>query len=126
MVIVLTHILTSILLTALLLTVYLVINQRILKEQDKNIEFECGFDSSEVTRLPFSLRFFLLIVLFLVFDIEIVLLLPLIFLIKFAWQFERIMAGGTFIAILIIGLIHEWNQGTLRWVVYIGNLDCKS
>jgi NADH:ubiquinone oxidoreductase subunit 3 (subunit A) len=77
--------------------------------------FECGFDAIRRARRPFSLRFFLLAILFLAFDIEVVLLL------FYVWG-ERERTGlrlckcGIFLGVLLAGLIHELNEGSLRWV----------
>jgi len=67
------------------------------------------------SRIPFSIQFFLITIIFLIFDVEIVLILPIILIYKisnfFSWTFTRII----FILILIIGLFHEWKQGALNW-----------
>ena len=92
---------------ALLLIVILLVNQKRLERRRKNSPFECGFDPQERARLPFSLRFFLLAIIFLIFDIEIALLFPLVFRIKFNFLQNSVITGTVFLAILIIGLIHE-------------------
>lgn len=61
----------------ILLTLGFVINKRSYIDREKNSPFECGFDPSSHTRAPFSIRFFLLAVIFLIFDVEIILLIPL-------------------------------------------------
>lgn len=87
-------------------------------DREKNSPFECGFDPKGSARLPFSLRFFLIAVIFLIFDVEITLLLPLAMIINFsnisAWAFT----GFVFIIILLVGLYHEWNQGALEWAYW--------
>nr|ALF63183.1 NADH dehydrogenase subunit 3 [Laetacara thayeri] len=82
---------------------------------DKLSPYECGFDPLGSARLPFSLRFFLIAILFLLFDLEIALLLPLPWgdqlsspLTTFAWAF-------TILTLLTLGLIYEWAQGGLEW-----------
>uniref|UniRef100_A0AAU7BAF5 NADH-ubiquinone oxidoreductase chain 3 n=1 Tax=Dendroplectron aucklandense TaxID=3073470 RepID=A0AAU7BAF5_9ORTH len=84
-------------------------------DREKNSPFECGFDPMNSARLPFSLQFFLIAVIFLIFDVEIALLLPMIF--TFHWSNIQIWMYTLmfFILILIIGLFHEWNQGALEW-----------
>ena len=78
--------------------------------------FECGFDGEHKARTPFSLRFFLLIVFFLIFDVEIAFLIPSIIFIKrilFSLGFNTF---NIFIIILLLGIIHEINEGSLDWI----------
>nr|YP_010583768.1 NADH dehydrogenase subunit 3 [Bathypolypus sponsalis]UXN83964.1 NADH dehydrogenase subunit 3 [Bathypolypus sponsalis] len=86
------------------------------KDREKNSPFECGFDPSWYARSPFSMRFFLLAVIFLIFDIEIILLIPLIISIMFSPSVIYMSSSMIFLLILTIGLIHEWNQGSLNWM----------
>ena len=69
--------------------------------------FECGFDPDSTARIPFSLRFFLLAVIFLVFDVEIALLTPFPLTLQFSPINELIVPFSIFIVILILGLLHE-------------------
>nr|APX39293.1 NADH dehydrogenase subunit 3 [Longitarsus aeneus] len=103
-----------IILTILLLILNF-ISKKTFYDREKNSPFECGFDPKTSSRLPFSLHFFLISVIFLIFDVEITLLLPLILTIKISnmWNYTLIML--IFISILLIGLYHEWNQGALNW-----------
>nr|YP_010465715.1 NADH dehydrogenase subunit 3 [Vietnamella sinensis]UUL99600.1 NADH dehydrogenase subunit 3 [Vietnamella sinensis]UUL99626.1 NADH dehydrogenase subunit 3 [Vietnamella sinensis] len=84
-------------------------------DREKSSPFECGFDPKESSRLPFSLRFFLIAVIFLIFDVEIALLLPLILLMQISSLFYWFYTGMFFLVILLGGLFHEWNQGALDW-----------
>ena len=76
--------------------------------------FECGFEPKESGRLPFSVRFFLLAVVFLVFDIEVALLFPLILGLKVRLNTNTLVRGLGFLFILLMGLLHEWRAGALR------------
>nr|AYW52284.1 NADH dehydrogenase subunit 3 [Galerucinae sp. 7 ACP-2013] len=84
-------------------------------DREKSSPFECGFDPKNSARLPFSLHFFLIAIIFLIFDVEISLLLPLIMIIKFSNIYNYSIVMIFFILILLIGLYHEWNQGALNW-----------
>nr|YP_007627181.1 NADH dehydrogenase subunit 3 [Chaeturichthys stigmatias]YP_009229146.1 NADH dehydrogenase subunit 3 [Amblychaeturichthys hexanema]AGH15495.1 NADH dehydrogenase subunit 3 [Chaeturichthys stigmatias]ALS46761.1 NADH dehydrogenase subunit 3 [Amblychaeturichthys hexanema]QDA81967.1 NADH dehydrogenase subunit 3 [Chaeturichthys stigmatias] len=83
--------------------------------QEKTSPYECGFDPLGSARLPFSMRFFLVAILFLLFDLEIALLLPL------PWGNQLLDPVTTFfwatslLGLLTFGLIYEWLQGGLEW-----------
>uniref|UniRef100_UPI0030015FA5 NADH dehydrogenase subunit 3 n=1 Tax=Satsuma myomphala TaxID=358001 RepID=UPI0030015FA5 len=85
------------------------------RSSGKQNPFECGFESFSSIRQPFSVRFFVLVVLFLIFDVEAVLLIPCLL--------GTIGAGGTlpfiymhcFLALLLIGLLIEWKNGVFDW-----------
>nr|YP_010610745.1 NADH dehydrogenase subunit 3 [Graneledone verrucosa]WAP91565.1 NADH dehydrogenase subunit 3 [Graneledone verrucosa] len=104
----------------LLFFILLFINSLIMmksyKDREKNSPFECGFDPSWYTRSPFSMRFFLLAVIFLIFDIEIVLLIPMVINILISPSVIYMSSSIIFLFVLIFGLFHEWNQGSLNWM----------
>nr|ANC65491.1 NADH dehydrogenase subunit 3 [Hirudo verbana] len=75
--------------------------------------FECGFDNYNSARIPFSTRFFLLGIIFIIFDIEIVLLLPIPL---FVLSDKCIFLLLFIMMLLFIGLVHEWNEGSLDWM----------
>nr|YP_009971844.1 NADH dehydrogenase subunit 3 [Olenecamptus bilobus]QNH68731.1 NADH dehydrogenase subunit 3 [Olenecamptus bilobus] len=91
------------------------ISKKTFSDREKSSPFECGFDPKNPARLPFSLQFFLIAVIFLIFDVEITLLFPLILTLKISNIFQYSLITLFFIIILIIGLFHEWNQGALDW-----------
>nr|YP_010693041.1 NADH dehydrogenase subunit 3 [Rhagoletis pomonella]QVT11213.1 NADH dehydrogenase subunit 3 [Rhagoletis mendax]QVT11226.1 NADH dehydrogenase subunit 3 [Rhagoletis zephyria]QVT11148.1 NADH dehydrogenase subunit 3 [Rhagoletis pomonella]QVT11161.1 NADH dehydrogenase subunit 3 [Rhagoletis pomonella]QVT11174.1 NADH dehydrogenase subunit 3 [Rhagoletis pomonella] len=92
-----------------------ILSKKTLTDREKCSPFECGFDPKSSSRLPFSLRFFLITIIFLIFDVEIALILPMILIIKISNIFMWTITSIIFIIILIIGLYHEWNQGMLNW-----------
>nr|WNH36955.1 NADH dehydrogenase subunit 3 [Lampris incognitus] len=88
---------------------------QLIPDYEKLSPYECGFDPLGSARLPFSLRFFLIAILFLLFDLEIALLLPL------PWGDQLPLPSTTFIwaasvlFLLTLGLVYEWLQGGLEW-----------
>nr|ATZ69778.1 NADH dehydrogenase subunit 3 [Conus miruchae]ATZ70493.1 NADH dehydrogenase subunit 3 [Conus cuneolus]ATZ70532.1 NADH dehydrogenase subunit 3 [Conus felitae]ATZ70571.1 NADH dehydrogenase subunit 3 [Conus regonae]ATZ70584.1 NADH dehydrogenase subunit 3 [Conus longilineus]ATZ70597.1 NADH dehydrogenase subunit 3 [Conus antoniomonteiroi] len=92
-----------------------VLAKRANEDREKSSPFECGFDPVKSARLPFSLRFFLLAIIFLIFDIEIVLLFPILVSVSGESSMSLILGLFTFLLILIVGLFHEWNEGSLDW-----------
>nr|YP_009379004.1 NADH dehydrogenase subunit 3 [Pachycerina decemlineata]ARI44218.1 NADH dehydrogenase subunit 3 [Pachycerina decemlineata] len=92
-----------------------ILSKKSLVDREKSSPFECGFDPKSSSRLPFSLRFFLITIIFLIFDVEIALILPMILIINFSNVFIWSITSIIFILILLIGLYHEWNQGMLNW-----------
>nr|YP_010943495.1 NADH dehydrogenase subunit 3 [Tonna galea]WLS55628.1 NADH dehydrogenase subunit 3 [Tonna galea]WNO19567.1 NADH dehydrogenase subunit 3 [Tonna galea] len=92
-----------------------VLAKRALSDREKSSPFECGFDPIKSARLPFSLRFFLLAIIFLIFDVEIVLLLPVLSSMMNIFSVELMIGSFIFLVVLIVGLFHEWNEGSLDW-----------
>jgi NADH-ubiquinone oxidoreductase chain 3 len=89
----------------ILLTI--ILSKKSFYDREKNSPFECGFDPKSSSRLPFSLRFFLIAIIFLIFDVEIVLIFPLIPIINNSNLINLILTLSFFIFILLIGLYHE-------------------
>nr|YP_010925008.1 NADH dehydrogenase subunit 3 [Trimma macrophthalmum]WKD79687.1 NADH dehydrogenase subunit 3 [Trimma macrophthalmum] len=84
-------------------------------DQQKLYPYECGFDPIGSARLPFSMRFFLVAILFLLFDLEIALLLPLPWAHQLPNPLSTFVGATVLIIILTLGLIYEWMQGGLEW-----------
>nr|WAB21700.1 NADH dehydrogenase subunit 3 [Rhamphocharis crassirostris] len=84
-------------------------------DPEKLSPYECGFDPLGSARLPFSIRFFLVAILFLLFDLEIALLLPLPWATQLDSPTTTLTWTSTLILLLTLGLIYEWTQGGLEW-----------
>nr|AIW06197.1 NADH dehydrogenase subunit 3 [Ameletus sp. 1 MT-2014] len=104
-----------ILITSIVMGLASLLSKKSIIDREKSSPFECGFDPKSSSRLPFSLRFFLIAVIFLIFDVEIALLLPLMILLPSTSPATWFIVGAFFLIILIVGLLHEWNQGALDW-----------
>nr|YP_010035953.1 NADH dehydrogenase subunit 3 [Empis separata]QQQ89189.1 NADH dehydrogenase subunit 3 [Empis separata] len=92
-----------------------ILSKKTLTDREKNSPFECGFDPKSSSRLPFSLQFFLIAIIFLIFDVEIALILPMIIIMNYSNMMMWTITSLVFIFILLMGLYHEWNQGALNW-----------
>nr|YP_009170625.1 NADH dehydrogenase subunit 3 [Phlebotomus chinensis]YP_011009216.1 NADH dehydrogenase subunit 3 [Phlebotomus sichuanensis]ALF07241.1 NADH dehydrogenase subunit 3 [Phlebotomus chinensis]WPV76907.1 NADH dehydrogenase subunit 3 [Phlebotomus sichuanensis]WPV76920.1 NADH dehydrogenase subunit 3 [Phlebotomus sichuanensis]WPV76933.1 NADH dehydrogenase subunit 3 [Phlebotomus sichuanensis]WPV76946.1 NADH dehydrogenase subunit 3 [Phlebotomus sichuanensis] len=93
------------------------LSKKTIIDREKSSPFECGFDPKTTSRIPFSLQFYLIGIIFLIFDIEIALLLPMILSFQISNIFPWLMTSLLFLLILIIGLFHEWYQGALNWSI---------
>nr|YP_010715704.1 NADH dehydrogenase subunit 3 [Stenopelmatus typhlops]WDE73781.1 NADH dehydrogenase subunit 3 [Stenopelmatus typhlops] len=102
-------------LSVLVMMIASILSKKSINDREKSSPFECGFDPKSSARLPFSLRFFLIAVIFLIFDVEIALLLPIIIIIHWSNIFTWSIVSMFFLFILLAGLFHEWNQGALEW-----------
>lgn len=82
--------------------------------QAKLSPYECGFDAFEDARLPFDVRFYLVAILFIIFDLETAFLFPWALVLRqVGWlAFTSMMV---FLAILLIGFVYEWKRGALEW-----------
>ena len=105
----------SFLVSIIIIMLSLFLREKSKKEREKLTPFECGFSPFKKARRPFSLRFFIITLIFLIFDIELALLLPLGIL-KLI-NFLLVSAIGLIITIILVGgLLHEWKQGALSWI----------
>lgn len=102
-----------VILIAFLLVCLRVLSLRPVCDKEKMRAFECGLDPSGPARIPFCMRFFLVGVIFLIFDVEVVLVIPIPF-------------GGIFLVsflfLLLSGLLYEWYYGGLNWL-YVNWVD---
>ncbi len=83
-------------------------------DSEKNSPYECGFEAFEDTRMKFDVRFYLVAILFIIFDLEIAFLVP------WAIVLDRIglfgfLAMMLFLAVLVVGFAYEWKKGALEW-----------
>nr|QNP09629.1 NADH dehydrogenase subunit 3 [Ochthebius sp. IBE<ESP> AN104] len=93
----------------------MILSKKTFMDREKISPFECGFDPKSSARLPFSIHFFLIAVIFLIFDVEITLLIPLILIFKIINMSSFLLISIFFLMILLLGIYHEWSQGALNW-----------
>nr|YP_009711356.1 NADH dehydrogenase subunit 3 [Reticulitermes tibialis]QGA46872.1 NADH dehydrogenase subunit 3 [Reticulitermes tibialis]QGA46885.1 NADH dehydrogenase subunit 3 [Reticulitermes tibialis] len=105
----------TITISTIVMMVATLISKKVHEERESSSPFECGFDPKNSARLPFSSRFFLIAVIFMIFDVEIALLLPMPITMTTSNMKSWMLISSMFLLILIIGLYHEWNQGSLEW-----------
>ena len=83
-------------------------------DTEKNSPYECGFEAFEDARMKFDVRYYLVAILFIIFDLEIAFLFP------WAVALDGIGMAGfwammIFLGVLVIGFIYEWRKGALEW-----------
>nr|YP_009349344.1 NADH dehydrogenase subunit 3 [Agelena silvatica]APZ84004.1 NADH dehydrogenase subunit 3 [Agelena silvatica] len=103
----------SLLLVLLVYLLFFLMFYKVVGDNESMSPYECGFDPSSFTRMVFSYRFFLISILFIIFDVEISLMLPIPFLLMSVmgvWVFIM------FVGVLILGLLYEYNYGSLEWL----------
>ena len=83
-------------------------------DAEKNSPFECGFEAFEDTRMRFDVRYYLVAILFIIFDLEIAFLVPWAVVLDSIGMFGFV-AMMVFLGILVIGFIYEWQKGALEW-----------
>jgi len=83
-------------------------------DREKDSPYECGFEAFESTRMKFDVRYYLVAILFIIFDLEIAFLFPWAIVLD-----DLGLAGFTamvvFLGILVVGFIYEWKKGALEW-----------
>jgi NADH-quinone oxidoreductase subunit A len=83
-------------------------------DTEKNSPYECGFEAFEDARMKFDVRYYLVAILFIIFDLEIAFLFPWAIVFKDLGIFGFV-AMMIFLAILVVGFIYEWKKGALEW-----------
>jgi len=83
-------------------------------DAEKLSPYECGFDAFEDARMQFDVRYYLVAILFILFDLEVAFLLPWAAVIK-EIGFPGFVAMMVFLGILVVGFIYEWMKGALEW-----------
>ena len=84
------------------------------KDPEKLSAYECGFDAFEDTRMRFDVRYYLVAILFIIFDLEIAFLFPWAVSLDAIGSFG-LAAMGIFLAVLVVGFVYEWRKGALEW-----------
>ena len=83
-------------------------------DAEKLSPYECGFEAFEETRMKFDVRYYLVAILFIVFDLEIAFLFPWAVVLDDIGVFG-FLAMGVFLLVLVVGFIYEWKKGALEW-----------
>lgn len=80
----------------------------------KDSPYECGFEAFEDSRVPFDIRYYLVAILFIIFDLEIAFLFPWAVVID-KIGLAGLLAMAIFLIILVVGFVYEWKRGALEW-----------
>jgi NADH-quinone oxidoreductase subunit A len=83
-------------------------------DAQKLAPYECGFDAFEDSRIKFDVRYYLVAILFIIFDLEIAFLFPWAVSLNAIGGFG-LLSMGVFLAVLVVGFIYEWKKGALEW-----------
>jgi NADH-quinone oxidoreductase subunit A len=83
-------------------------------DSEKNSPYECGFEAFEDARMKFDVRYYLVAILFILFDLEIAFLFPWAVVIREIGLFGFV-SMMVFLGILVVGFIYEWMKGALEW-----------
>ena len=84
------------------------------KDAEKLSSYECGFEPFEDSRMKFDVRYYLVAILFIIFDLEIAFLFPWAVSLDAVGLFG-LLSMGIFLAVLVVGFIYEWKKGALEW-----------
>jgi NADH-quinone oxidoreductase subunit A len=84
------------------------------KDPEKLSAYECGFEAFEDSRMRFDVRYYLVAILFIIFDLEIAFLFPWAVSLDTIGRFG-LAAMGIFLTVLVVGFVYEWRKGALEW-----------
>jgi len=83
-------------------------------DPEKLAPYECGFEAFEDARMKFDVRYYLVAILFIIFDLEIAFLFPWAVVLREIGIFG-FLSMGLFLAVLVVGFVYEWKKGALEW-----------
>nr|AMV74156.1 NADH dehydrogenase subunit 3 [Rhopalosiphum padi] len=101
----------------ILFMLMIMINMKMKFNYNKSAPFECGFDPFNKSRIPFSLNFYLIAIIFLIFDIEISIIMPMILNFKISNMIYFNLMFIIFFMFMIITIFYEWKFGSLNWKI---------
>ena len=110
---ILLFIIVSIIIGALPIIISRIIN-RGENNKAKNSAYECGFENFSDARMKFDIRFYLVAILFIIFDLEIAFLFPWAVALE-SLGLSGLIAMSIFLIVLVVGFIYEWKKGALNW-----------
>nr|AAS75446.1 NADH dehydrogenase subunit 3 [Neomaskellia andropogonis] len=109
------NLMTFILLILMMMSI--LIFKKTLNSREKQSMFECGFDFLTNLRIPLSIHFYMLSIVFLIFDIELILIIPIMFMFK-TIKLKLVMnILLIFMLIMMMGLLYEWYAGLINWMI---------
>ena len=83
-------------------------------DSEKLSPYECGFEAFEDARMKFDVRYYLVAILFILFDLEIAFLFPWAIVLRELGMFG-LLSMLVFLAVLVVGFVYEWKKGALEW-----------
>jgi len=84
------------------------------KDEEKLSPYECGFEAFDDSRMKFDVRYYLVAILFIIFDLEIAFLFPWAVSLDAVGKFG-LVSMALFLTILVVGFVYEWKKGALEW-----------
>nr|YP_010736679.1 NADH dehydrogenase subunit 3 [Urochelellus acutihumeralis]WEM32432.1 NADH dehydrogenase subunit 3 [Urochelellus acutihumeralis] len=115
MLIIMSMVVTTTIISFTMMMICSMISKKMEMDREKMSPFECGFYPMSSPRMPFSVQFFMIAVLFLIFDIELAILMPIMITMSNYSSIMWITTVMSFLIMLIMGLYHEWKNGILEW-----------
>ena len=83
-------------------------------DTEKNSPYECGFEAFEDARMQFDVRYYLIAILFIVFDLEIIFIVPWTLVFQELGP-RALVTMGLFVGMLFLGFVYVWKKGALEW-----------
>nr|AXI95997.1 NADH dehydrogenase subunit 3 [Bemisia tabaci]AXI96010.1 NADH dehydrogenase subunit 3 [Bemisia tabaci] len=109
------YVMVSCLLVSMINLLYMLISKKAVNSREKFSTFECGMDLMASLRLPFSLHFYFISIVFLIFDVELMLILPFVFCFKLFNMMSMFLMIYMLVLFIVLGFFYEWWVGLFEW-----------